>query len=133
MKEKLSKKEQNILKKMPEIFKLIEPGLQEGKCLIKDGLLNLTGDQLKDIDFNESIVLLTIYIQSYPKGEFEYKKDFELEDLCNAFKIMIASAVLCKFGFIDIEYGINKIYPDKQCLFSIKDGIIAIDKDQKTD
>jgi len=97
------------------IFEKIMPGLQEGKCLIKDGLINLSKEDdelLQNEDNTEYIVMLTIMIQAYPKNECEFENgDEELLQHINSFILMISLAKLFKYNLISLEYGKNKIDP----------------------
>lgn len=112
IKKNISKSKKEILNNLPLIFKQIRPGLSDGKCIFKDGLMNLTQNQLESIDFLECIVLLCIYIQAHPSDQLEYEEG-EMLRMCNFLKMGIFICVLQKIGFVRFEYGFNKIYLDR--------------------
>lgn len=119
---KISIDQQKILDQFPEIYRKILPGLEKGKCLFKDGLMNLSMEELENIDFCEFIILLCIHIQAHPKKTLEYQED-QMVEMCNLLKMGISFCVICKLGLMEFYYGLNKINLKRKFSITIEEEI----------
>ena len=109
-----------IKKKFHYYFEKIKPGLDKGKCLINDGLINLNEKELSIVYYEKYysfMSLLSYNINSYPicTVNIEYiNKNKCTNMLCLFFDLL----KLVKLGHIEIEYGLNKLDPNHS--FNIK-------------
>jgi hypothetical protein len=100
--------------KVKEYFNAIKPGLEEGKSLITDGLINLSKEQVHYVEegSTESIcllIMLVVMIQSYPGNGWSCEKDQE-HLYANALSTMMTLTTLIKHGYVEaLDYKSNKI------------------------
>ena len=105
-------------KKVAELFKLIVPGLGKKKCLFKDGLHNLSMEQIHFLTSATDeagcfLVMLTHMIQAYPKNSYSMVEDKTFENV-KTLEFLLSSVSLEKLGLIEMKYGKNKLFPDQK-------------------
>src|SRR5277367_1152698 len=109
-----------FVKTVKNCLKIIRPGLEDDKCLLNDGLMNLSMKELEDIDNGDCLILLTIAIQAYPSNQWEFKGGDEVIFLhVKVLEQFVSFAVLQKSNLAKFKYGKNKIYPDFRVIVDI--------------
>lgn len=90
------------------ILPKIKLGLEEEKCLLNDGLMNLELNELNQIK-EELLVFLVIAIQAYPENGVKFEDDKEIAELCNWLTQLTSFATLQKLGYGKFLYGYHKL------------------------
>ena len=129
--------EDEFKEKIKQIFPKIKPGLQKGKKLYEDGIMNL---DLMDIDFlldkseisNCVLIFLAFLIQAYPKDQVEFKKGQDFECV-KTFEMFLGIAGNQKQGILICETQGNKLNPKKNVKIQITDLGIELGKQMGLD
>lgn len=132
MKKKRLKKQERkdfIFENVQRIFSQIRYGMEEGKCLFLDGLLNLSVEDLELLskDTEETTIALFLIIHNIKFFDTDFTQE-EIGQMFRFFSALCSCALFQKKGYFEYKYGINHVnLEDSIWLKRIEDAFLTDD------
>lgn len=117
--------DENFISDVNFYLNLIRPGLENGKCLFKDGLHNLSVDQIRFLNSCTEeagcfLVMLSHLIQAYPKNQYTATEE-EIFENVKTLEVLLSSVELERHGLIILKYGHNKLDSNRKVYVEMTD------------